>query len=256
MIEAYICEDNKNILQLIKREVEKYILIQGYDIEIKGTYERPEDFINNLETVQQRSIYFLDIDFNNSNLNGFDLGKEIRKRDSRGFIIYITSYDNLLMETFKYRLEALDYIIKDNEGEFIKQITQAIDSVEERLINEPASESKYYSVSVFDTIYKVPYNEILYFQTSEKAHRIVLYTIDRSYEFFGKIREIERELGEDFCRSHRSVLVNREKITSLNKKDSVLELETGLRCPVSRSKIKEVENFLLMRGKDGNLSFI
>lgn len=247
LIQAYICEDNKNILKLIKTEVEKYIMIQGYDIEIMGTYEKPEDFIDNIEQVQQRSIYFLDIDYNNSNLNGFDIGKAIRKKDTRGFIIYITSYDNLLMETFKYRLEALDYIIKDNEGEFIKQITKAIDSVMERIHNEPSAESKYYAVSVFDSVYKVPYDEILYFQTSEKAHRIILYTIDRSYEFFGKIREIEKELGEDFCKCHRSVLVNKEKIISLNKKEGVLNLETDLKCPVSRSKAREMGKVLMER---------
>lgn len=247
MIQAYICEDNKNILKLIKTEVEKYILMAGYDIEVVGAYDKPEDFFNNMKEVQQRSIYFLDIDFNNSELNGFDIGKEIRKRDARGFIIYITSYDNLLMETFKYRLEALDYIIKDNEGEFIKQIVKSIDSVMERIHNEPSSESKYYAVSIFDSIYKVPYTEIIYFETSEKAHRILLYTMDRSYEFFGKLKEIEKELGDSFCKCHRSVLVNKEKILSLNKKEGVLNLETGLKCSVSRSKAKEVERVLLER---------
>ena len=184
MIEAYICEDNIAILTLIKNEIEKYILMQGYDIKVVKAYNNPKDFIDNLNKAQNRSIYFLDIDYENSKYNGFDIGKEIRKKDARGFIIYITSYDNLLMETFKYRLEALDYIIKDTEGKFIKQIVEAIDSVVERLNNEPVAESKYYSVNIFGTIHKIPYDEILYFETSEKAHRIILYTIKSSHEFF------------------------------------------------------------------------
>ncbi len=204
MIEAYICEDNKNILKLIKSEIEKYILIQGYDIKIKWVYKNPNDFISNIKDVQQRSIYFLDIDYENTNINGFDIGKEIRKKDLRGFIVYITSYDNLLMETFKYRLEAMDYIIKDDEFKFIEQINRAIDGVIERLNNEPVLKSKYYSVNIFDNIYRIPYNEILYFETLESAHKIILYTEDSSYEFFGKIKDIEKELGDDFFRSHRS----------------------------------------------------
>ncbi|WP_100064974.1 LytR/AlgR family response regulator transcription factor [Miniphocaeibacter massiliensis] len=255
MIDAYICEDNKNILKLLKNEIEKYILIQNYDIEIKGNYSNPNDFIDNLKNINQRSIYFLDIDYNGFEVNGFDLGKEIRKRDARGFIIYITSFDNLLMETFKYRLEALDYIIKDAEGNFIKQVVGVIDSVIERLNNEPVSESKYYSVNIFDTVHKIPYDEILYFETSEKAHRIILYTTESSYEFFGKIKEIEVELGDDFYKSHRSILVNRSKIKALDKKYRVLELETGIKCPISRSKIRGKENQLL-RGNDGSLSLI
>lgn len=47
-------------------------------------------------------------------MNGFELAQEIRKFDPRGFIIFITTHAELSYMTFTYKVEALDYIIKDD----------------------------------------------------------------------------------------------------------------------------------------------
>ena len=52
-----------------------------------------------------------------ADINGINLGEEIRQLDPTGYIIFITTHAELSHLTFKYKVEALDYIIKDDFSE-------------------------------------------------------------------------------------------------------------------------------------------
>ena len=45
-------------------------------------------------------------------MSGLELAVKLREYDPRGFIVFITAHDDMMFETFRYRLEALDYIVK------------------------------------------------------------------------------------------------------------------------------------------------
>ena len=65
---------------------------------------------------------FLDVELKNEPMDGFGLGKIIRETDPRGFIIYVTAFEELAFETFRYHLEALDYIIKGDMEKMLNGI--------------------------------------------------------------------------------------------------------------------------------------
>lgn len=52
----------------------------------------------------------------------------------------------------------------------------------------------------------------MFFETSVTEHRLVVYTGNKAIEFFGKMKNIEEEVGEEFIPSHRSYLVNKKNI--------------------------------------------
>ena len=116
MIPVYICDDEETARVSIQRELEKEILIEGYDMQIVCAAGTPEELLNSLEEPAKRGIYFLDVELKGCKMNGFSLGQEIRKRDARGFLIYVTAFRELAFETFRYHLEALDYIVKENKN--------------------------------------------------------------------------------------------------------------------------------------------
>lgn len=117
MIPVYLCDDEAGIRGEIRRELEKEILIAGYDMEIVCDSSNPREILTVMSKNRQRGIYFLDVDLKDGQYTGFTLGQAIRKADPRGFLVYITAYGELAFDTFRYKLEALDYIVKDNEGE-------------------------------------------------------------------------------------------------------------------------------------------
>ena len=81
-------------------------------------------FFSLLEKIKETGevgIYFLDIDLK-TDMTGLTLAQEIRKYDPRGFIIFITTHSEMSYMTFIYKLEALDFILKDDPEELGKII--------------------------------------------------------------------------------------------------------------------------------------
>lgn len=62
-------------------------------------------------------------------MNGLVLANKIREYDSRGFIIFITSHSEMSFLTFKYKVEALDFILKDHPQYLQQQICECMEHV-------------------------------------------------------------------------------------------------------------------------------
>ncbi|MDE7277339.1 MAG: response regulator, partial [Lachnospiraceae bacterium] len=114
MLPIYICEDDERIRNAERLWLEKQILIEGFDMEIALCTGNPEELLEYLTHTQRQGIYFLDVELKGASMDGFRLGEEIRKKDARGFMIYVTAFQELAFETFRYHLEALDYIVKES----------------------------------------------------------------------------------------------------------------------------------------------
>lgn len=117
----------------------------------------------------QRGIYFLDVELKNEPMDGFGLGKIIRETDPRGFIIYVTAFEELAFETFRYHLEALDYIIKGDMEKMLNGIKQGLETVTRRMSMEKGEQREFFTVKVLDVIKHIPVDEIMFFETSGRT---------------------------------------------------------------------------------------
>lgn len=137
MVSIYICDDEPEILEFIKKEIENQILIQAYDMKIARADTKPESLIQEVKRSQsKRNLYFFDVDFKEKEYDGFMLGKTIRKMDPHGTIVYITSYKDLAYKTFQYHLEAFDYIVKDKPEKLRQSVCRCLQSVVEQISRE------------------------------------------------------------------------------------------------------------------------
>ena len=114
MIQIYLCDDEETVLHQIKTALEWKIFVEDYDMEVSCAARCARDL---LEAAREgsRSVYFLDVDLRDGEWDGFTLGRELRRRDPHGTLIYITSYGDLAWKTFQYHLEAFDYIVKEGD---------------------------------------------------------------------------------------------------------------------------------------------
>lgn len=117
MLPIYICEDEPQVRGVQRAYLEKQILIEGYDMEIVECTGQPEKILEKMSQNPGRGICFLDVELKGASMDGFALGQEIRKRDTRGFLIYVTAFQDLAFETFRYHLEVPDYICKQDAQE-------------------------------------------------------------------------------------------------------------------------------------------
>lgn len=235
MLPIYICEDDAQIRDAERIWLEKQILIQGCDMEVVLCTGSPEELLEKLRGGIRQGIYFLDVELKGASMDGFGLGAEIRKLDSRGFLVYVTAFADLAFETFRYHLEALDYICKENPEEMYQGISRCLQIIASRVKGEQGERQEYFTVKTLDVIRHIPMEEILYFATSHRTHRIELFACRERLDFIGSMNELEERLGEGFLRIHRAYLVQKSQIVQVDLKNREVVLKDGGRCPFSRN---------------------
>ena len=90
MIKFALCDDNTKMLSKLKDILENIFLINDYDASVVFTCDNPNsllEFVKNNEV----NVLFLDIDLD-SNSNGIDLAKEIRKTNKSIYIVFVTRH--------------------------------------------------------------------------------------------------------------------------------------------------------------------
>lgn len=242
MLPIYICEDEEKIRNAERTWLEKQILIEGLDMEIALCTESPEELLHHLSGEARQGIYFLDVELRGSSMDGFRLGQEIRKRDARGFLIYVTAFQDLAFETFRYHLEALDYICKNDPEKMYAGISHCLKVIAERVSREQGEQQAYFTVRTLDVVRHIPLKEILYFATSGRTHRIELHAWQERLDFIGSIQELEEKLAPQFIRVHRAYLVQEDQIEQVNLKTREVLLKNGERCPFSRNMKQRLLN--------------
>ncbi len=238
MVPIYLCDDDPKIRRMIREKLEREILISGYDMKVVMDTGSPRELLAVVGESGKRGIYFLDVDLKDQEYTGFTLGQALRAIDSRGFLIYVTAYRELAFETFRYKVEALDYIVKENQEEMFQDVRKCLQVSAERMKQEQEEDRPYFTVRFMDTVRHVPMEEILYFETGDKSHRIILRTLTESIDFTGSIQELEQTLGRQFLRVHRAYLVNTRQIKGLDMKERKILFPDGKTCYFSRNKKK------------------
>ena len=191
MLSVYICEDEEEVRRIQRECLEKQIMIQGYDMEIALCSGRPGEILEAVEKNPGRGIYFLDVELKGEEMDGFALGREIRRLDPRGFIVYVTAYGNLAFETFRYHLEALDYIVKESMEKMEEGLGKSLSVITERMRAEQGEHREFFSVKVMDVVKHVPIDEIMFFEAAPGTHRIALHGVNDWFDFIGSLRELE-----------------------------------------------------------------
>ncbi len=233
MIPVYICDDEQAISQRLKKIILDQIMILNSDMGPVQTADCPAGLLELQQQNMVPAIYFLDIDFPGQ-ISGLELAQKLRRYDPRGFIVFITAHGDLAFETFRLRLEAMDYIVKGDYDAMSVRVRDCLTSIQERLRDEPSGQGRYCTLKLFDTIRHIPIEDILYFEALGYKHTLRLHLVNELLEFNSSLEHFGEQLGDGFWRCHRGFLVNREHIRTVHLKEQIVELDTGEECPLSR----------------------
>ena len=109
MLNFVICDDDPNMLNKLSILFEKAFIRNDFNGKIVLKTSNYKDVISfmNSNTV---NVLVLDIEFKNSNLNGLDIAREVRKIDKNCYLIFITSHFEYIIEAFDYKTFA--YLFK------------------------------------------------------------------------------------------------------------------------------------------------
>lgn len=239
MLNIFVCEDNTAQRQIIVQTIQNTVLIEELDMQLVSDAEDPYMLLEKVKTSQNTGIYFLDIDLN-SNMNGMKLAQQIRLFDPRGFIIFITAHSELSFMTFQYRVEAMDFILKDNPAETKVKIRECLLNAIERYTLQTNKVHKVYTIQTGGRKISVDYEDIFFFETSSNIHKVVLHAKNRQIEFSGTIKDLINTLDDNFIRCHRSFLVNKNNIKEVDAKKRIIYFPNGETCLMSMRMGKEL----------------
>lgn len=229
MYQTIVCDDEEQILKEITGCVRSSYEKEHIDSEMTAVCSAERLLTLLDENVVD--ILFLDIDM--PYFTGMDVAKYINDKGMKTLIIFVTSHDTLVYQTFSYR--PFGFIRKT-------YLKQELEEVVKRLSKELENRSENIIVSAGATTYSIKKSDIIYM---EAAGNYVNVYMNHGCE---KIREtlthMERELvHRDFIRCHKGYIINGkcvEKIVS-----GGISMSNGVVIPIGRNYEKEVKRKIL-----------
>lgn len=245
MLNIFICDDDKVHLEQVKKVIERFIVIENYNMKLIMATDKPNSIIEYLEKNPAVGLYFLDVKMDIEN-EGILLAEKIRKYDPRAFIVFISSYPEKALMTFKYKVEAMEFISKNDFAEVSSRIIECIVNAYEKYTAKTSEVHRVFTYKLYDQIITYDCSEIIYFETSTSAtHKICIHLTNGLSEFYGTLNEIRKLLDNKFIRCHKSYIINCEHIKSVDINKRTVILSDNSICTVSRKYMKELKETLM-----------
>lgn len=197
MLSIAICDDEIQITGKIENLVRKIANKNFVDVETE-VFWNGEWLLDAIIKDSKFDIIYLDIEMPKE--DGISVAKRIRKYDKNVLIIYVTSHENHMRDSFSVR--PFQFLVKPVSEEQMETCFKAA-------FNDINNADFYFRYSYKRISYKVPLRDILYFESNRRKISIV--TEKDTYELYEKLNEIEKSLKNckmPFLRVHQSFLVN------------------------------------------------
>ena len=236
MFQIGLCDDDT----IFRKEFGKILKEITAKLEMECHIEIWEDEKALKETLMKHrkmDILFLDIELKHG--LGVDLGQYIREilKDYEMQIVYISHEQQYAMQLFE--TTPLDFLVKPiSKG--------AVERVLKRYLKKQEETGKLFTFKMAREIIRLPYSSIMYIQS--RAHKLLVHTMERQWEFYGKVEEIEKIMPKYFVRIHKSFLVNEYFIISYGY-DKVCLLNNQ-QLNISRTYINEIQKRMKKHAED------
>ena len=202
MINIVVCHQNMTRLQELFNNIR--IVLEHFKVRCELTMVQKIDVLR-LNT--KNNPFFYDIlVLDSSNEDHLRFSSELRRSNFYASIIFEIS-PLIRNDILRYRPSAV--INQNLDPKMIVRIFKSC-------INEQLYVRPYFLVKKRDVIVKIPYNDIICFESSKRI--VSLVTSKEITEFYSKLNDLETQLPRDiFIRCHRSYIVNIRRMSMLDK---------------------------------------
>lgn len=228
MYRIAICEDEPSMAReneaMICRILESRCFQRDIDFSVVS-FSTAEPLLASLQK-QRAAFHLLLLDIRLAQENGVELAARLRECNVGCSIIYITSYEEYMPDSFSTR--PLDYLMKPVDE---KKLAKAIDwDLRKNYC------LKQITLPVNGGSRKVAAQDILYAEAVN--HKSAVYLPGEAISVNLSFRDLlSRLLGGTFCRCHHSFVVNLNHVHK--QTNHGLMLDTGMELPVSRTYRQE-----------------
>jgi len=195
-----------------------------------------------LEEIRKKKpdVVFLDVQM--PECDGFDVLEQLGG-EGPAALVFVTAYDQYALQAFE--AGALDYLLKPfNDERFAKAVARA----KERVVQGKRTARSVERIAIKNAgeVLFVKVEEIDWVEAAD--YYVCLHVRGRSHLLRRSMGDVEEELkGREFCRIHRSAIVNLERVKRLESGEeggAEAVLGDGTRLAVSRRYRRELQERL------------
>ena len=222
MIQIAVCDDQpdhlKKISQMLQDACKK--LPERYDCHANQSFDSAEAVLDFLRA-GKIDILFLDIELKGK--SGFTLASYINKESPETIIIFVSSYENYVFQSFEY--EPFRFIRKFYLNEELEPALYAA-------INKHIGANKTLLLKATQGDVELRHRDILFFESS-RNYVIVHTSENQTYTFRSTLNSLEEKIkADDFFRIHHAFLVNLSNIKRIEGCSGVV-MKNGIKLPIS-----------------------
>ena len=232
MYHIAICDDEKKFLNEIVKKVKKDFEEKG----IPAEYFSMDDAREFMDFLQRETVNVLFLDIDMPYFTGMDIAGFIREKGLNTILVFVTSQDALVYQTFAYRPFA--FIRKTHMDEELGEVT-------ERIKKELMDRKQELLLTKGQELIRVRMKDIFYIEA--EGNYLNIFGKNGVIKHRETMTNMETELsGKGFLRCHKGYLVNSEYIEKVRS----TELEVGggeenTLIPIGRSYEKEVKKKIM-----------
>lgn len=221
-----VCDDEEKYINDIAARIYKQL---GENDLTLHTFSDGHELLDTAD-VKPYDLVFLDIEM--PAIDGITLAKELRKKNSSTYIVFLTGHVEYAIEG--YEVNALRYLTKPIQEDKLTDVLAYV-------LKEKQSRKQLVIKTDGEEI-RIDAADIIYMEAQNKY--VMIYTTKGEYLVRYNLADFEEELKDyGVMRVHRSYLVSLSKVRKIGSADCTMAKNYNV--PVSRSNIKPLKDALL-----------
>ena len=233
----FICDDEEEVRDWLKTKVQKFC--PEAQVVCFGSGEEL------LAAGMQADLLFLDIKM--PGMDGMELARQLRKKKEDMILIFVTGLEEYVFEAFD--VHAFHYLVKPcPEEKFAEVLKSAVVQYQGLAEGGKVQEKPYILVKTGGVSTKVYKEHIIYAEVFNR--KVILHKTDGDMEYYGRLSDLQNQLGEDFFRTHRAYLIHFPYVEKYNA--TTVFLEKGTALMAKKHYPEFVKQYLKYNQRKGN----
>lgn len=224
-----ICDDEKKILDDISPKIRDAFA----QIEVPADYFGTTDSTKMMEYLQKKSVDVIFLDIDMPVFSGMDLAAFLNETHPNSILVFVTSHDALVYQSFAYR--PFGFIRKTHLDEELQELV-------ERIGKELSRRKRDIVINKGQELIRIFIQDIFYIEA--EGNYLNVYTKAEVIHIRETMTNMEKQLLEKgFVRCHKGYLINAEYVEKLKTTEVDLRMqELQKTIPVGRSYEKRVRS--------------
>lgn len=219
MLRIALCDDNLDSTLTMQKILESELISQNVDAQIIIATDKQEE-IEILIKNKEIDLLFLDVEFDNSDLNGINFARKLRKYNKDFYLVFLSAHQRFLYPSLVTKI--FDYLVKPTNKDAIRDLVSRIKEEFE------SNNNMFVQINKWQTIRT---SEIIYME--KNVNKTIIHTLNNDLSCTKTLDNLLDILPPNFVKCYRSYIINKEKIISVDKKDKTVTLENNIKCPIN-----------------------